>query len=210
MRVSVEIPQLPYASRITLKCIFYSGSFSLPPRSNLIAKASCVDFLLPSTSPTSFPCNSHQCFLEFSARYGIAFQDVFQSPSRETQIKTLIFPSNFSFPSTDFFFPTVAPNFLNLFSGILLLLFPAVHKDEGAGGKGRSFVCLSQPGHQSHVFLGDQDKQSHFGRCSWALSVYCVAQTQSNGSKLQVSPIIMTPNAHFSETNNLCFTSRCT
>lgn len=109
-----------------------------------------------------------------------------------------------------FFFPTVAPNFLNLFSGILLLLFPALHKDEGAGGKGRSFVCLSQPGHQSHVFLGDQDKQSHFGRCSWALSVYCVAQTQSNGSKLQVSPIIMTPNAHFSETNNLCFTSRCT
>lgn len=49
------IPQLPYASRITLKCIFYSGSFSLPPRSNLIEKASCVDFLLPSTSPPHFP-----------------------------------------------------------------------------------------------------------------------------------------------------------
>lgn len=197
MRVSVGIPQLPYASRITLKCIFYSGSFSLPPRSNLIEKASCVDFLLPSTSPTSFPYDPHQCFLEFSARYGIAFQDVSQSPSRETQIKILIFPNHFSFPSTDFFFPTVAPNFPNLFSGILLLLFPAVHKDEGADGKERSFVCLSQPGHQSRVFLGDQDKQSHLGRCSWALSAYCIAQTQSNGPKLQVSPITMTPNAHF-------------
>lgn len=137
----MEIPHLPHASRVTLKCVFYSGSFPITPRSNLIEKASCVDFLLHSTSPASFPCDPRQCFLEFSARYGIAFQDVSQSPSKETQIKTFIFPNHFSFPSTDFFSHCSSKLPKSLFRNFAPSVSSCPQKNEGAGAKERPFVC---------------------------------------------------------------------
>jgi hypothetical protein len=53
--------------------------------------------LPPPLAPISFPCGSLQCFLESSPRWSIDFQAVSQSPSRETQTKTLIFFKSFLF-----------------------------------------------------------------------------------------------------------------